>query len=680
LVNRGSLACRLREEVGTLAGALPKFIVGRREMYALTCFVEGMLAVHVTLLVSYFVGAAAYPWCERESEFRPPARMMVRLLLTCGLGLSIIGLGLFTLGMLGLLYAPCIIVMVVALWAAGTLAWRSAPLSASYWRSRLHVLRASWDGPLLALYLLMLVTGARAVLPNTGVSDAVEEHLAWAQDWVLAHRIVLDPFIVFPFYACNFVLFFSAFILLKAALLVNFLSWMMGLLSVLAIYAMICDDDARVAPRWQSAIGFFSALAFLLAPIFQAWGVTGFVDASFGALALLALLGVQTAIRDRNWAWALVAAVTAGYLIGAKGSFVLLLPAFFVALLWACSSIGAGKRRTAIVLAVLCAVASPWYVRNLVMAGDPIPPVLNIALYGTDGLLTPAEWNAMEADMATSKSFGDLVKFPWRSYTNPTFHDFGELGATALFLLLYVPTLVALLALFLGRRLPERTAIPIAVLSYFVLYYIVTSTLGRYALLFYPLLAACVGMLLVEAVARWPKLAPIAVVIAACTAIPTPQPAMHWFWVDQVENDYKNLIYHYPSETAYLDANEDGYPEEQFVASLVHRRGGTGRVYVIQANGGGALNYYFRRQGIMSIGDWDGPAGYFRLLQAVDRGESAEFLEGLDVDAILFTPHPLLDAGVDHLLETQLEAAGYRRVPVGSQTYTLFARGDIAKN
>jgi hypothetical protein len=642
-------------------------------MYAIACYIDGMLCVHATLLVCYLVGSTALPLLE-DGDKTGRASALLRMLCVTGLGLALVGFVLFGLGMLGLLAAPWIASGVVALWLA--LCWwrRVSPLEPSYWRTRGRGLIAGWDAPSLLLYALMLVAGARAVLPNVGVNDAVEEHLAWAQDWALAHRIYVDPFIVFPFYASNFVLFFSAFIALHAAPFVNFLSWMMGLLSVLGIYAMLRSAQSTVLASYRSAIGFFLALALMLAAIFMQWMVTGYVDAAFGGATLLAMAAVQLAMRDKRAAWLFVSATIAGFLIGMKGSFILLIPIFGIALLWAASQLELSRRATVAVIALLLVAASPWYVRNLVLAGDPIPPVVNIARYGTDGLYTKDEWNALMGDATTSRAARDILVFPWRAFTRPTFKDFGELGATALFLLLYVPSLVALGALFLGKRLPSRIAIPIFVLSGLIAYYVVTTMLGRYALLFYPLLAVCVGLLLLECADKWPKLAPLAVLVAAVAAVPSLQPYLSFFWIDVVKSDFKQLAYHYPSADAYLDANEEGYREARFLVAWLRQHDDGGRVYHIGSNGGGTLNYYFRRQGVTSIGDWEGPAGFFRLAHAIDAGRSAEFMRDLDVDAVLMTPHTFLDAGFQHLLSRQLLAGGYRRLFLPASKFELFVR------
>ena len=119
--------------------------------------------------------------------------------------------------------------------------------------------------------------------------------------------------------------------------------------------------------------------------------------------------------------------------------------------------------------------------------------------------------------------------------------------------------------------------------------------------------------------------------------------------------------------------NDDGYPDEQIAAAWMRSHGYAGNVYVISNN---AFDYYFRRNGVLSIGNWTGPAGWFRLLQAIDAGEAAEFLNGLGTRAVFLSPQQLIDAGIEHVLVEQLESAGYREVPLTPRSgYHLYVRG-----
>src|SRR5581483_532117 len=310
----------------------------------------------------------------------------------------------------------------------------------------------------------------------------------------------------------------------------------------------------------------------------------------------------------------------------------------------------------------LCVVAAPWYLRNFVLAGDPIAPTLNIALHGKDGLWTAAEWSYLWNDMATAKSPRAFLTLPVRAYLKPGSLDFREYGASALMLFLYVPAAAAIVLLALRRKLEPEVAIPLFVMSVLALYWFVTTSLLRYALLFYPLLALCVGMLLVEMGRRRTQLKPLALGFAIVAALP-PFSSLAPDG-DFIQNDVLSELHdflHYRGEQAFLRQNDDGYSDEELASAWMRRHGYSGNVYVISDN---AFDYYFRRNGVLSIGNWIGPAGYFRLLQAIDAGEAVEFLDDLGTRGVFLSPQQMLDAGIERVLAEQLTHAGYHQIPL----------------
>jgi hypothetical protein len=81
------------------------------------------------------------------------------------------------------------------------------------------------------------------------------------------------------------------------------------------------------------------------------------------------------------------------------------------------------------------------------------------------------------------------------------------------------------------------------------------------------------------------------------------------------------------------------------------------------------------RQGIYTIGTSNGPAGYQRLMRAIDAGEAAEFLDDLHTHAIVLGPQYFIDGNVDRLLVKQLRDGGYRQIAVRNpQGYRVFVR------
>lgn len=643
-------------------------------MLALTHFVLGLAIAHVSLLIFFFIGSAAFPWCDSVSD-ASAARTMMRVTCTCALGASIAALVLFVMGSMGWLSVAGIVAGLIVVFFVACAVRRSSPLRVEFWRVRIRTLVRCWNIPLAVVYAAVVMVGTRAVIPEgTGYSDSIFYHLAYAQDWANAGRLVVDPYMAFIFYANNFILFYTAWIVAHAAAFVQFATWSFGLIGALGLYAAI-EDSAKSerGHAWAVAIGLLSVVAVVFSPIFIDYAVLGYVDVPIGTVALLSVVAVLLAIRESRVEWLFASAAIAGLLVGMKASFLVLLPVFAIALAWAGWSLGARRAAIAGIVVLLCAVASPWYVRNLILAGDPIAPALNIALYGNDGLWKPIEWNGLWNDMATSKSPRAFLTLPMRAYWRPTSPDFREYGVSALMLFVYVPAIVVLGALAVRRKVQPELAIPIFVLTCFVFYWFVSTSLLRYALLFYPLLALCVAMLLVEWSERIPAAAPAALALAVVAALPpfsslTPDG-------DFIQNDLlsdAHAFLHYRGEQAFLNENDEGYADEQIASAWMRRHGYSGNVFVISNN---AFDYYFRRNGVTSIGNWTGPAGWFRLLQAIDAGEAAEFLDDLETRAVFFSPQQLLDTGIEHVLAVQLEKAGYREVPLTRRTsYHLYVK------
>lgn len=644
-------------------------------MHALSQMLQGIGYAHLSLLIFFLIGSVAFPWCESQSGPSTAARLMTRVVCTCGLGIAIVGLGLFAIGMVGWLTIPGVCALLALLFAGGCAAWRISPFRADFWRTRLRVLTQCWSWPLVLVWAGLVLIGTRAVIPDANAySDAIYYHLAYAQDWANAGRLTVDPFLFFPFFANNFVLLYAAWMVFGAGIIVQFVTWILALLVALAVYAAIADYAERSGtPAIRVAVSLLCVIGVIASAIFLDYAVLGYVDVPLGTMALLAAIAIQLAIRDRRAGWLVVSAVIAGFLVGMKASYLLLVPVYAVALAWAAISLGLQRKAIVGVVVLLCAVSAPWYVRNLVLAGDPIPPTINFMLYHRDGLWKSSEWDGLWSDMRTPKNPKAFVLLPLRAYLHPTSDNFREYGASGLVLFLYVPTLV-LLALLIARKRPrDDLAIPVFVLSCFCVYWFVTSSLLRYALLLYPLLAVCMGMLLLELAERRPKLVPLALALALIAATPYfgNSKTFSQFTHNDVLGDWHYLL-HFPGDRAYLQKYDDGYPAAWVAMRWMSSHNDDGRVYVISDN---SFDYYFRQRGITSIGTWVGPAGYFRLLQAIDANQAPEFLRALHVRAVLFSPQQLIDANLEHLLARQLAAAGYRPLALSNpQHYQLYVR------
>ncbi len=592
---------------------------------------------------------------------------MMRVVCTMAFGISSYGLMLFVLGLAGFFTLPFMAVSFVAIVIAGGLVRKQSPFRLQYWRVRCADLAQCWDLPFLFAYYCMLGLAVVAVLPDPG-SDAVLYHLAYAEDWARAGKLVVDPFLRYPFYASNYTLFFAALLAGHGGSFVNFLTWVGAFLTGFGVCASArAFLQTTLGYRWAAVAALALMFSVVLSPAFVHWLASAFIDVPLGAFALCSVLCLQLALieRDRRWLWAF--AVTAGFLVGMKAAFLALLPVFVVAAFAAARTLRTGTRQVLGVLGLLCVCAMPWYARNLILAGDPFPPIGNIALYGDDAFMRKTEWDIIQQDLLTSRSAQAFVTLPVRAFMQATSHaDFRDYGTSALIMLLFVPIVIVLLEwFFLGRYRADAAAVSALILAGFIGYWFGTSTFLRYGLLLTPTLAVCLAASVAPLLRNVPVRA-LTVLFALATIVPTPGSGVY---LQQTYDRYKALPDYYTNEDAFLRVFEPGYVEEEFTAAVLRKYGIRGRVYAFGGGNFGA-SYYFRRNGLVNIGDWVGSGSYFRLAMAIDTHQAIQYFNDLHVGAVEIDNDALGGLGVP--LKEQLLAAGFcaLRVP-GTQSQLL---------
>lgn len=636
-------------------------------MFVWMRYSEGLMVAHGMLIVAYVLGAAVLP--PRWTSYATSSQRMLSLVVTCSLGFAVVGFTSFFLALAGVLNIAATAVALLIVLAAAALIQGESLLREAYWRARLAAFASCWDVPTLILYYVMLALAFPAMnLVNLG-SDPVAYHLAYAVDWARSGHLVVDPFLRVPFYANNFVLLYSVMLLLHAQVFVMFLVWLTGLLTALGVFSAVrwVLSEENIGNGWAVAPASFLTAAVILSPAYARWLISAYIDVPIGAFALLSVLALLLSMRSTDYRWLPASSIIAGFLIGMKESFLPLVIVFAIAIWWAARA--AGTRRTITALVLLLVAASPWYIRNWVDSGDPIWPVINLAVYGHDGLTDRQQEQSIAADLPGARSATAIVTVPARAFLSADTDEFREYGVSALILGLYIPAGVLLVMLAWRRRtIRKDTLVAVFVLYMLAGYWAVSSVLLRYATLFYPLLAVCVALALAQLLQgkRWRG--PVITAIAILCALPSAGslPFMQQIWLSQ----YYYLPQSYLGDDQYQSLYVDGYPQMQLVSALESRMRKPGRVYVL----GWRLNYYLRLRGLETAGDWVGPAGYFTLYDAIDAGESAEFLNDLGVNAVLVDPR-LVFGGLEVPFRRQLIAGGFclRSEQSSSQTsYAIF--------
>jgi 4-amino-4-deoxy-L-arabinose transferase-like glycosyltransferase len=637
-------------------------------MLPLSLLAQGLLLAHIFMASSFLLGSIIFPWCREEVRDLRPPRMMMRIVCTCGLGIAAIGFLGFFLAVAHWFDPIGLISGYVGLCAAACAARRESPFRAAFWVARIRAVMGAFDFSSLIVYYAMLALAFPAILPNIGGSDPIGFHLVNAADLLRYDGFAVDPFRRTPFYVGDFIPIFSSFMAFGADAFVNFLTWSTGLLTALGVCAA-CKDAMRDSVRepWQSLIAIALTATVVANPVYLRWGATAYMDVQIGCFALLSVLSILLAVQERRATWIYVAIVTSGFFIGMKPSFAVLLPVYAIAFVFAVRKVPTLKGNWLIVLLAFVAASSPWYVRNLILAGDPIPPVFNIALYGRDGLMTKFEWSQITTDIRTPKTFEALASLPIRAYLSPQGRDFRENGTSALFLALYVPAALCLLLMLARGRVETSLFLLAWFLTLFELYWFASSTLLRYALVFTPLLALSGGYLfsmMASFIPRWRYLTgPALTLLAFIAVIPSPGSSVFYSaWRDTYDG-----LPSYQGFDKYATIFGNGDPEALFTIRMIQRARVDSRVYVL----GPGVAYYFSRAGITSMGDWVGPAGWFRLYSSLNTGQLGQYLRALGVGVVLIDP-PRVLGGLDVPLSRALGDAQFCSVSIPNSSWQLY--------
>jgi len=655
-------------------------------MPVLRSYFLGLVVIHLVWL--YFFTTGHLLWQSRPDNPKPPRLDTVVITSVTGMALS--GFGLLLLGFAHLLnrfgLAGLLILEAAAFW----LLKRQNCLSVTFWRRILQDFVNGWTFPASCVYVLFLALGLPAILPPVAY-DPVSYHLAYAADWANAGRIYVDPFLRFPYYANNFLLFNSAFFILKLDNYCHFLTWLCGLLTCLGILAFFAPAGLHTSnnPQQQGQLPslhqFLIALILALSPVFLGYLNNGYIDVPIGLFILAAVLCVyKTLSSGRLFVRELV--VVAAFCVGMKLTLIGHLPFFIVSLLLA--SVNRVRRREmALLIVALMGLSLPWYIRNLLEAHDPIPPIINLYFKHPDPIFTQADARIYstgeESDL--TKPFR-LLLLPFQYFADPVQPP--RYGVSAAFLFVYAPVVV-LLGLFLWRRRWRATKgfVYLSVAATYLAIPWFYNADGRHAIHWYPVLVAWIGVVIAmiclhadrlwgSRLAKWTRIATAAFI---CVLImPTPTRGSIEFFQKYYAQTSMFARFH-GERKRYLEKRVPGYGAvEAVIETLKSEHQEQTHVLALMVND----HFYFREANIISVGDYFGPARYADLFQELSHGGSCQsYLTRLDVSAVIV---PLSSENGDKWwpefygkLRLCLRDCDYVEYDCGDNRVAIFLRGDI---
>jgi hypothetical protein len=283
----------------------------------------------------------------------------------------------------------------------------------------------SWAKLMLACILLAATLNLAGALAPPFEYDELEYHLGALADYQRAGRIVFLPH---NFYSNMPQLAEMLYLLARTTtsdIAAKLLHWLFGLLAAAAVYG--------IAQRlWSKSVGLTAAALFYCTPFVQDFGQTARIDlatAFFATLAFGALVLWVEEEEKRDFLW--LSALGVGGAVATKW------PALAVVLFPAAA--GLVFRRKYRLLAGFCLIAvamvAPWLVKNWLLTGNPVYPLLYRWFpnphWSAGQALVFSERHAPTFGLAT---VGELFTLPWK-------YSLVEAGAVPL-LLLAMPLLL----------------------------------------------------------------------------------------------------------------------------------------------------------------------------------------------------------------------------------------------
>jgi len=525
------------------------------------------------------------------------------LVFAVGFGLGVIALAMMALGFAHLLYVEVLygLLALCVLFGSKELVGLAGRLGGHLsghrfkWRSFYF-----WLSALIACGLLLNLL--RGLLPAHGAVDPLAYHLALPKLYLLRNHLSFERTLTGALYPDNIGMLYLLAIGLRGASLAQVVHWFMGATTVVGIWCF-----CRM--YFSGRIGVWAAGIYSFMPVFVFFSPLAYVDVGVGLFQFLGLWALTKWLREGERRALLLTAIFMGLAMGSKHTGIFMAVAVAAVVLGRGSykrdSIKSTVQLLALYSVVALGLASPWYLRALWEAGNPVWPVAN-ELFG--GLPYKGSYSISSgAAGVAAKSFldraGDLAQVAAVSLWEWAWN--GKLGwqrATGVYFVALLPGL-----LVYWRRASVRW-IMAACLAYYLLAVLYIDGNPRYNFALFALMSTLAGFIAERLATQRLRLLGLAFKVAFVVTV-VANLGQGYAWA------YQGIRYAASAQTPdhFLLENERAYEAFRFVDKHLPEDS----VILLQ---GIVKGYYCER-----IYMWDHP--YQMLLQYADYATSPRLLE-----------------------------------------------------
>jgi hypothetical protein len=341
--------------------------------------------------------------------------------ISAGIGCGALGTAVFLLGMTRLLYPGFLLTLVATCWLVAFPVWRDVAGRCQVAWSRLRpTSRSQWALASLAGLAALGLVVVLLVLPLYPPSlwDGISYHLASAKQYLREHRLFSADNFRFPV----FPQLSEMLSMLVLGLVGDRAAQVAGVgVALLAAFSLIGWCRANAIPR----AGVMAAAAWLGSPLVWVVASASYVDATQASFLTLFLHAFGAFIQRDDRRWLVVSGLFGGCAAAIKYTSVPFLVVPALVLLVRC--LRRRQLRLVGVFALAIAVpASPWYLRNLIVTGNPVFPfasrIFGIEFLDEKDLATIAgDWdNTGQRDLKAAVTLPYRLAFQQKSFRAET--------------------------------------------------------------------------------------------------------------------------------------------------------------------------------------------------------------------------------------------------------------------
>jgi hypothetical protein len=269
---------------------------------------------------------------------------------------------------------------------------------------------------IITIILLLLFTDSYPVFFPETSSDAMRYHLPYARFYAENHGLAVNEFLRYPVFTHNVNLIFSLGYLFEnknqGDVLARLFNIYFMTLLLLGLYSLTLKNFGKIT-------AFIACLIFIKVKMLRVIMVSAYVDIALSLFIFACVYFMYLWQKTKQRHWLTLSAFILGIALGTKYLALVWLLPLTAWVFFTCKN----SKLTGKFFFTALLFGSPWYIRNIILAGNPIHPFAQ-DVFGF-WIWTASDIVAQKKELLTAfgveKSLFNLIRLPWLLGTESVF-------------------------------------------------------------------------------------------------------------------------------------------------------------------------------------------------------------------------------------------------------------------